>query len=93
MGQLGLGQLRGSLLRRARLLQRVRQPIALFADRAQSLRHRQLAGHLTGSELGLQGLNLRIFAGRSALQRIGDLGLGQGNRVALFPLGQLQPLV
>jgi hypothetical protein len=24
---------------------------------------------------------------------IGDLGLDQGNRVALFPLGQLQPLV
>ena len=49
--------------------------------------------HLSGSELGLQGLNLRIFAGRSALQRIGDLGLGQGNRVALLPLGQLQPPV
>jgi hypothetical protein len=27
------------------------------------------------------------------LQGIGDIGLGQGNRVALFPLGQLQPLV
>jgi len=24
---------------------------------------------------------------------MGDLGFGQGNRVALFPLGQLQPLV
>lgn len=45
------------------LLYRVRQPIALFADRTQSLRHRQLAGHLSGSELGLQGLNLRIVAG------------------------------
>ena len=28
-----------------------------------------------------------------SLQLIGELGLGQGNRVALFPLGQLQPLV
>ena len=49
--------------------------------------------HLGGSDLGLHGLNLRMFAGRSALQRMGDLGLGQGNRVALFPLGQLQPPV
>ena len=55
--------------------------------------HRQLADHLTGSELGLQGLSLRVFAGRSALQRMGDLCLGQGNRALLFPLGQLQPLV
>lgn len=38
-------------------------------------------------------LILRIFASRSALQLIGELGLGQGNRVAPFPLGQLQPLV
>jgi hypothetical protein len=66
--KLSLGQLRSSLLRVARLLQLVLQPIALFADRAQSLRHRQLAGYVTGSELGLQGLNLRIFSGRSALQ-------------------------
>jgi hypothetical protein len=27
------------------------------------------------------------------LQRIGHVGLGYGNRVALFPLGQFQPLV
>ena len=27
------------------------------------------------------------------MQRIGHIGLGHGNRVALFPLGQLQPLV
>ncbi|MDP3228049.1 MAG: hypothetical protein Q8N13_08725 [Acidovorax sp.] len=27
------------------------------------------------------------------MQRIGELGFGQGNRVALFPLGQLKPLV
>jgi hypothetical protein len=27
------------------------------------------------------------------LQRVGDIGLGQGNRALLFPLGQLQPLV
>lgn len=27
------------------------------------------------------------------MQRNGDIGLGQGNRVALFSLGQIQPLV
>ena len=47
----------------------------------------------TGSELGLQGLSLRIFAGRSALPRISYLGLGQVNCALLSPLGQLQPLV
>ena len=50
-------------------------------------------GRPTSSELGLQGLSLRIFAGRSALPRIGNLCLGQGNRALLFPLGQRQPLV
>ena len=93
MGQSGLSQLSGSLLRIAHLLQLVCQPIALFADRAQSLRHRQLPGYLTGSELGLQVLNLRIFARRSPLQLMGNLGLGQGTRALLFPLGQLAPLV
>ena len=56
-------------------------------------RHRQLALHLACVKLGLQRLNLRVFGSRSLLQRIGDLGLSQGNRVALFPLGQLQPLM
>ncbi|WP_100408711.1 hypothetical protein [Acidovorax sp. 69] len=52
-----------------------------------------LQAHLTGSGLGLQGLNLCIFAGRCALQLMGELGLSQGNRVAFLPLGQLLPLV
>ena len=70
-----------------RLIQRVRQPTALFAHRAQSLCHRQLARHLARVELGFQRLNLGVFGSRSASQRMGDLVLGQGNRVALFPLG------
>ena len=84
---LGLGQLSSRLLRVTRLIQLVRQPIALFADRAQSLRHQhqhqhQLAGYLTCSELDLQSMNFRIFATPSALKLISDLGLRQGNRVA-----------
>ena len=55
--------------------------------------HRQLALHIARVQLGFQRLNLGVFGRRSLLQRIGHLGLGQGNRVALFPLGQLQPLV
>ena len=34
-----------------------------------------------------------VFGGRSLLQRIGHLRLGQGNRIALFPLGQFKALV
>lgn len=56
-------------------------------------RHRQLARHLARVELVFQRLDFRVFGNRSLLQRIGHLGLGQGNRVALFPLGQLQPPV
>ena len=55
--------------------------------------HRQLALHIARVQLGFQRLNLGVFGRRSLLQRIGHLGLGQGNRVALFPLGQLQPLM
>jgi hypothetical protein len=97
MGQLGLGQLGCRLAAVARPLlfglQLVGQLIALFAHRAQSLRHRQLARHLARVELGFQRLNLRVFGRRCFLQRIGDIGLGQSNRVALFPFGQLQPFV
>ena len=56
-------------------------------------RHRQLALHLACVQLGFQRLNLRVFGSRRLLQRVGHLSLGQGNRVALFPLGQLQPLM
>lgn len=97
MSQLGLGQLGCRLAAVARPLllglQLFGQRVALFAHRAQSLRHRQLARHLARVELGFQRLNLRVFGRRCVLQRMGDIGLGQGNRVALFPLGQLQPLM
>jgi hypothetical protein len=36
---------------------------------------------------------LEALAAAVFLQRIGHIGLGHGNRVALFPLGQLKPLV
>jgi hypothetical protein len=97
MGQLGIGQLGCRLAAVAHPLlfglQLVGQLIALFAHRAQSLSHRQLARHLARVELGFQRLNLRVFGRRCFLQRIGHLRLGQGNRALLFPLGQLQPLV
>ena len=90
---LGLGQLGCGLLRAARLGQLIRQRIALFAHRAQSLGDRQLALHLARVQLGFQRLNLRVFGRGSLLQHIGHLGLGQGNGVALFPLGQFEALV
>ena len=88
---LGFGQLRSSLLRVARMIQRVRQPIALLATAPKA--SGGLLAHLTCRGLGLQGLSLRIFAGCSVSQFIRELGFGQGNRVALFPLGQLHPIV
>lgn len=51
------------------------------------------ARHLARVKLGFQRLNLRVFGRRCFLQRMGDLGLGQSNRVALFPLGQFEALV
>jgi hypothetical protein len=81
------------LLRAARLGQFIRQRIALLAHGAQSLCHRQLARHLARVELGFECMNLGVFGRRSFLQRVGYLCLGQGNRVALFPLGQLEALV
>ena len=56
-------------------------------------RHRQFALHLARIQLGFERLNFGVFGSCSFLQRVGHLGLGQCNRIALFPLGQLQPLV
>ena len=64
-----------------------------FRPAAHQARHRQLAHHLARVQLGFQRLNLCVFGRRSFLQRIRRLRLGQGNRVALFPIGQFEALV
>ena len=64
-----------------------------FRPAAHQARHRQLAHHLARVQLGFQRLNLGVFGRCRHLQRIGHFGLGQGNRVALFPLGQFEALV
>ena len=56
-------------------------------------RHRQFALHLACIQLGFERLNFGVFGSCSFLQRVGHLGLGQCNRIALFPLGQLQRIV